>query len=72
MAINIRAVSQQDHQRWAELLQAYADFYQTDLAEGTHERVWSWIHDEQEDFWCDVVECVDENDTTSILSLIHI
>ncbi len=56
MSINIRPVSAAENARWMELMNDYAAFYKTKIPEGGHDRVWDWIFDENNDFWCDVVE----------------
>lgn len=40
---------------WEDLYKQYADFYHVDLATGTADAVWGWIHDSNESFWCDLV-----------------
>jgi GNAT superfamily N-acetyltransferase len=57
--MKIRALSHGDRARWEKMFQAYAEFYKTSIPNGGFDRVWDWIFDDQNDFWCDVAE--DEN-----------
>jgi len=59
MSNKIRPVSDSDHARWEKLMNDYATFYNTDVPDGGHDRVWNWIFDDDNDFWCDVVETED-------------
>ena len=63
MPHSIRPVTEADKARWVELLNAYAVFYKTSVPDGGHERVWAWIMDPQNDFWCDL----SSDDTGSII-----
>ena len=56
MSITIRPLNETDRGRWEALFGAYAAFYKTTVPDGAFERVWGWIFDPQNDFWCDVVE----------------
>ena len=56
MTFTIRPVAQTDRTRWETLLDAYAEFYKTTVPDGGHDRVWDWIFDTENDFWCDLVE----------------
>ena len=38
------------------MFQAYAAFYKTSIPDGGFDRVWAWIFDPANDFWCDVAE----------------
>ena len=53
--MKIRPVEPDDRAIWEELFNAYAQFYKTSIPMGGHDRVWNWIFDEGNDFWCDVV-----------------
>jgi GNAT superfamily N-acetyltransferase len=53
--MKVRALEKTDRAIWQELLDAYAEFYKTSVPEGGHDRVWGWIFDPANDFWCDVV-----------------
>lgn len=59
MSIKIRPVTEADRIRWEELLNDYATFYKTAVPDGGHDHVWEWIFDENNDFWCDLVEADD-------------
>ncbi len=52
--MEIRPAVEQDRSSWEALFNAYADFYQVTLPPGTHDKVWSWILDPAEPFWCDL------------------
>lgn len=52
----IRPVSKNDLNRWRELFDDYARFYKTSVSDDAAEKVWEWIHNPEEDFWCSVVE----------------
>ena len=54
--MKIRPLEKADRAIWQELLDAYAVFYKTSVPEGGYDRVWTWIFDPEEDFWCDVIE----------------
>jgi ribosomal protein S18 acetylase RimI-like enzyme len=53
--MKIRALEKSDRAIWQELLDAYAAFYKTSVPDGGYDRVWAWIFDAQEDFWCDLI-----------------
>ena len=57
---SIRKIDATDRSRWEELFHGYADFYKVPLEDNTKETVWGWIHDSDNDFWCDLA--VDESD----------
>src|SRR5690606_40869461 len=59
--MKIRPVEKSDRRIWEELFNAYAAFYKTSVPEGGHDRVWDWIFDPGNDFWCDLI--VDESGT---------
>lgn len=50
----IRPVTPEDHAEWRSLFQGYADFYNTPMTDQTAAAVWSWIHDPDNPFWCDL------------------
>lgn len=54
MKVMIRPVERSDRARWEQLFQAYAEFYKTSIPEGGFDRVWDWIFDPENDFWCDL------------------
>lgn len=48
MTPNIRPISPNDHDQWAFLYKAYADFYQVEQTEAMRDTVWSWLFDNDE------------------------
>jgi ribosomal protein S18 acetylase RimI-like enzyme len=54
MTVSIRPLEDADRGRWEEMFQAYAEFYKTSIPDGGFDRVWAWIVDPGNDFWCDV------------------
>lgn len=56
MTTKIRPLDQNDRSRWEQMFQAYAEFYKTTIPDGGFDRVWQWIFDPDNDFWCDVAE----------------
>ena len=56
MQLNIRALAKTDRPRWEQLFADYASFYKTNLPEAADDRVWHWIFDPANDFWCDLAE----------------
>ena len=56
MTIDIRPLNENDRARWEQMFQAYAEFYKTSVSDGGFDRVWAWIFDPANDFWCDVAE----------------
>lgn len=56
MAITIRPLTDSDRSVWETMFQAYAEFYKTEIPDGGFDRVWSWIFNPANDFWCDVAE----------------
>lgn len=54
MPLTIRGVRQEDRAEWERLFQAYAAFYKTTVDAAAMERVWGWIFDPANDFWCDL------------------
>ena len=59
MTIRIRALEPNGRARWEQMFAAYATFYKTTVPEGGFDRVWAWIEDPLNDFWCDVAELDD-------------
>ncbi len=55
-AANIRPVTTSEFDVWQALFESYANFYKVSIPEGGASRVWEWIHDADEPFWCDVAE----------------
>ena len=56
MTVRIRPLAEADRQRWEQLFADYATFYKTQVPDGGFDRVWAWIFDPDNDFWCDVAE----------------
>ena len=54
MTIAIRPLAPDDRAEWERLFQAYAAFYKTTVPEGGFARVWDWIFDPDNNFWCDL------------------
>ncbi|MGI9507770.1 MAG: GNAT family N-acetyltransferase [Geminicoccaceae bacterium] len=59
MTSSIRPLAEDDRARWETMFAAYAAFYKTSIPEGGFDRVWAWIFDPANDFWCDVAEVED-------------
>lgn len=53
---DIRPVMASEFDVWQQLFESYAKFYKVSIPEGGESRVWEWIHDADEPFWCDVAE----------------
>lgn len=53
--MKIRSLAKTDRSVWEQFMNEYAVFYKTSVPEGGHERVWDWIFDNNNDFWCDLV-----------------
>jgi hypothetical protein len=51
--MKIRPLEKTDRKIWEAFLSEYADFYKTRVPEGGYDRVWEWIFDSENDFWCD-------------------
>ncbi len=56
MNVIIRPVGETDRAEWERLFQAYAEFYKAAIPDGGFDRVWAWIVDPGNPFWCDVAE----------------
>jgi ribosomal protein S18 acetylase RimI-like enzyme len=54
MTLRIRPIDQAEKFEWCKLFQSYAGFYNVDLPSQAESQAWAWIHDDDEDFWCDV------------------
>ena len=52
----VRPLSNGERHIWEKLFQSYAAFYKTSVSADAFDRVWEWIFDKDNDFWCDVVE----------------
>lgn len=56
MTINIRPLNEDDRTKWEQMFQAYAEFYKTSIPDGGFDRVWTWIFNPTNHFWCDIAE----------------
>lgn len=45
--VEVRAVSEQDHDAWRVLYRGYRDFYHVEHSDAAIDTVWSWLHDPQ-------------------------
>jgi ribosomal protein S18 acetylase RimI-like enzyme len=52
----IRPARPEDAALWRDLMGHYASFYKTSVSDAGLETVWDWIHDADNDFWCDLIE----------------
>ena len=52
--MKIRPLEKGDRAIWEQFMNEYAAFYETVVPEGGLDRVWAWIFDQENDFWCDV------------------
>lgn len=50
----IRPLATTDCRAWYSLFDDYATFYHVSIPDGGHGRVWNWIFDDSNPFWCDV------------------
>ena len=57
--MEIRPLKKNDRVLWEQFMNEYAEFYKTEVPAGGHDRVWTWIFDQDNDFWCDLA--VDDN-----------
>jgi len=55
MIHSIRALDKTDRLRWEELFQNFAEFDELNIPGGGFDRVWDWIFDPENNFWCDLV-----------------
>jgi ribosomal protein S18 acetylase RimI-like enzyme len=53
--MKIRALEPTDRAIWQQFMDDYATFYKTAVPDGGHDRVWAWIFDPNNDFWCDLI-----------------
>lgn len=58
--MKIRSLTKTDRGVWEMFFNEYAEFYKTSIPKGGHDRVWGWIFDETNDFWCDLIIDDDE------------
>ena len=65
--VTLRPPEDKDRAHWDRLFAAYFEFYKTAPPEGCFGTVWSWIHDDQNPFWCTLAQ----NDTGEIIGFVH-
>ncbi len=51
MNINVSHLTELDRQDWEQLYRGYAEFYKMPMEQTTLDTVWSWIHNEQKEFY---------------------
>lgn len=59
MSIAIKSLEPSDRDQWETLFDSYASFYKVTPPENCKERVWEWIFNADESFWCDLA--INEN-----------
>ncbi len=52
---SIRPLATRDSLAWQSLFSDYAAFYNVVIPDGGQGRVWNWIFDNDNPFWCDVI-----------------
>ena len=52
MSYTVRALEKSDRETWSALFRAYLHFYEVDPSTDHMDRVWDWIFDPNNDFWC--------------------
>ena len=67
MNITVLPLSKSDRQEWEKLYHAYADFYSMPMNEAILDRVWSWIFDQNNAFYC----LIAKNESGEGLGLMH-
>jgi GNAT superfamily N-acetyltransferase len=67
VTISIRPLEETDRARWQALFRGYFEFYEIEVPEGGFDRVWDWISDPENDFWCDLAVKADG----TIVGLVH-
>ncbi|MEM7635997.1 MAG: GNAT family N-acetyltransferase [Pseudomonadota bacterium] len=63
----IRRLEEADRDRWQDLFRSYFEFYEVEVPENGFDRVWNWIFDPDNDFWCDLAVKQDG----SIIGFVH-
>ena len=56
MTLNVTVPALDDKSQWQTLYQGYADFYKVPMSTEILDTLWSWIHDEQNPFYCIVAK----------------
>lgn len=54
--LTITHPTQEDRAAWEQLYHGYATFYKTETNQDKLNTIWSWIHDDNEAFWCIVAK----------------
>ena len=67
MKITVNHPTESDKQDWEELYRGYAEFYNMPMEQSTLDTVWSWIHDENKDFF----GLIAKNEKNQALGLMH-
>jgi len=67
MKITVSHLAESEKQDWQKLYRAYAEFYKMPMEQSTLDTVWSWIHNEQKEFYGLIAK--DENNQA--LGLMH-
>ena len=67
MNIKVNHLTESDKQDWQKLYRAYAEFYNMPMEQTTLDTVWSWIHNEDKEFYGLIAK--DENNQA--LGLMH-
>jgi len=62
LSTTIRALASDDRHQWEGLFDDYAAFYKVTPPEGFKDRVWDWIFNPGEAFWCDIA--IDDHSQT--------
>ena len=67
MNIAVLPLSKSDRKEWEKLYHAYADFYSMPMNEAILDRVWSWIFDQNNAFYC----LIAKDESGEALGLMH-
>ncbi len=54
LTISIRRLEETDRSRWEDLFAEYFEFYKIAVPDNGFDRVWQWIFDPHNDFWCNL------------------
>ncbi|GAA5315156.1 MAG: GNAT family N-acetyltransferase [Candidatus Pelagadaptatus aseana] len=67
MDITVEPLTEDDRSQWQQLYRAYADFYEMPMDQQILDRVWGWIFDQGNAFYCQVAK----TDSGLLLGLMH-
>ena len=67
MVITVSHLAEEDKKEWQKLYHGYAEFYNMPMEQKTLDTVWSWIHDEEKEFYC----LIANNDKNQGIGLMH-